>query len=81
MKGKEKYKAIGICGFDYKLFEEDEGGWLIEGLYGYIYLKHLIKLCPGDWVKHMEKMNEMVGMNNHLLISGGNKWLDRTFTV
>ena len=26
---KEKYEAIGICGFDYKLFEEDEGGGTI----------------------------------------------------
>ena len=23
---KEYYKAIGLCGFDYKLFEEEEGG-------------------------------------------------------
>ena len=23
---KEQYQAIGLCGFDYKLFEEEEGG-------------------------------------------------------
>ena len=23
---KEGYKDIGLCGFDYKLFEEEEGG-------------------------------------------------------
>ena len=23
---KEKYEDIGICGFDHKLFEEEEGG-------------------------------------------------------
>ena len=41
---KEKYKAIGICCFDYKLFEEGEGGGNREGLDGYPYLMHLIKL-------------------------------------
>ena len=26
IKDNEDYKAIGICAFDYKLFEEEEGG-------------------------------------------------------
>ena len=29
---KEKYKEIGLRGFDYKSFEEKEGGGNIEGL-------------------------------------------------
>ena len=41
---KEDYEAIGLRGFDYKLFEEKEGGGIIEGLYGYPYLMRLIKL-------------------------------------
>ena len=28
----EQYKAIGLRGFDYKLFEEEEGGVTREGL-------------------------------------------------
>ena len=36
------YKDIGLRGFDYKLFEEEEGGGTIDRLYGYNYLKHLI---------------------------------------
>ena len=40
----EDYKEIGLCGFDYSLFEEKEGGGKREGLDGYRYLKHLIKL-------------------------------------
>ena len=36
----------------------------IEGLYGYPCLKHIIQLCPGDWVKRIAKMNEAVGINN-----------------
>ena len=32
IKEEDKYKAIGISGFDYKLFEEEEGGGVREGL-------------------------------------------------
>ena len=52
---KEDYKSIGIRGFEYKLFEEEEGGGTIEVLDGYHYLKNLIKLWLGDWVKQMKK--------------------------
>ena len=52
---KEKYKNIGLRGFDYKLFEEEEGGGTREGLYGYHYLKHRIQLWLGDWAKQMKK--------------------------
>ena len=52
---KEDYKEIGLRGFDYSLFEEKEGGGKREGLDGSPYLKHLIKLWPGDWEKQMEK--------------------------
>ena len=41
---KEDYKEIELRGFDYSLFEENEGGGKLEGLDGYPYLKHLIKL-------------------------------------
>ena len=52
---KEDYKEIGLRGFDYSLFEEEKGGGKQEVLYGSPYLKHLIKLWPGDWEKQMEK--------------------------
>ena len=48
---KEDYKDIGLRGFDYKLFEEEEGGGTREGLYGYPYFKHIIPLRTGDWVR------------------------------
>ena len=55
---KEDYKEIGLSGFDYSLFEEKEGGVKREELDGSPYLKHLIKLWPGDWEKHMEKLTK-----------------------
>ena len=54
---KEDYKYIGLRGFDYKLFEEEEGGGTREVLYGYPYLNHLIHFWPGDWLKQMAKTN------------------------
>ena len=47
---------------------------------GYTYLKHRIKLWPGDWVKQVANMNEAVGENNCLDESGEKKWLVRPFT-
>ena len=64
---------IGLCGFDYSLFEDKGGGGKQEGLDGYPYLKHLIKLWPGNWEKQMEKMNEAVCMNNRVTLNGGGK--------
>ena len=54
-EGKKDCEDIGPRGFDYKLFEKEEGGGFSEGLEGYPYLKHLILLRPGDWAKQMEK--------------------------
>ena len=76
---REDYNDIGLHGFDYKLFEEDEGGGNREGLDGYPYLKHLIKLWRVDWVKQMEKMNEAVGMKNRFTMNGGRKRLISPF--
>ena len=61
--------------FDYKLFEEEDGGGMKEVLDGYTYLRHLIQLWPCDWVKQMEKMNIAVGEKNRLDISGGKERL------
>ena len=47
----EYYKDIGLRGFDYKLFEEEEVRGARNGLEGYPYLKHLIQVCPGDWLR------------------------------
>ena len=41
IKEKEYYKAIEICGFDYKSFEEEEGVEVRKVLDGYPCLNHL----------------------------------------
>ena len=41
---KEQYEDIGLRGFYYKLFEEEEGGGTKHRLDGYPYLRHLIHL-------------------------------------
>ena len=72
---KDQYESIGLRGFDYKLFEEEEGRGTREGLNGYPCLKHLIQLWPGYWVKKMAKINEAVGIKNHVTMDGGGKRL------
>ena len=79
-EAKEEYKAIGLCGFGCKLFEEEEGEGVQEGLDGYPYFTHLIQLCPGDWVEQVRKMNEAVGEKNSFDNSGGKKLLVHHFT-
>ena len=76
---KEGYKANGLRGFDYKLFWEEEGGGTIDGLYGYPYLNNIIQLWPGDWMKQMANINEVVDMNNRFTMDGGGKRLVRPF--
>ena len=72
---KEDYKDIGLRGFDYKLFEEEEVGGTREVLDGYPYFNHLVQLWPGDWVIQMAKMNEAVCMKNRFTSNGGGKRL------
>ena len=79
IKENKQYKDIGLREFDYKLFEEEEGGGVREGLDGYPYFKDLIQFWPGDLVNQMGKSSEVVGMKNHLDMSGGKKRLVRPF--
>ena len=81
IKEKDKYKAIGLRGFYYNLFEEEEGVGTINGLDGYPYLKHIIDFWPGYWFNQMEKVDVAVGMNNCLMISGVKKRLVCPFII
>ena len=63
---KEKYDANVLRGFDYKLFEEEQGRGIRELLYGYLYLKHIIQLWLGYWFNQMAKMNLQVAKENRL---------------
>ena len=76
---KEDYKDIGLRWFDYKSFEEEEGGGTREGLDGYPYLKNLIQLWLGDWLRQIAKTNEAVCMKNRFTSNGGGKLLVRPF--
>ena len=72
---KEGYKDIGLRGFDYTLFEENEGEGTRDGVDGYPYFKNLIQLCPGDWVKQVSKINEAVDVKNRFKMDGEGKRL------
>ena len=57
---REDYKYIGLCGFDYKLFEEEGGEGDRKGLDGYPHLKHIIQLWPVYWDNKMYKLTELL---------------------
>ena len=73
------YKEIGLNGFDYKLFEEEEGWKKQVGLDRYPYLKHLIQLWIGYCLRQMGKTNEAVCMKNSFTLNVGGKWPVKPF--
>ena len=72
-------KLLGYVGLIINYLMKRRVGFTREGLDEYHYLKHKIQLWPGDWVKQMEKINEAVGMNNRVTVSGGGKRIVRNF--
>ena len=50
-----------------------------ELLEGYPYLNHHIQLCPDDWEKNMETINEAIGTKNRVTVGGGGKLIVRPF--
>ena len=45
---REEFKGIIPHEFHYKIFKEDEGRFLKEGMHVHPYLNNLIELWPGD---------------------------------
>ena len=50
------HKDIGLRGFDFNIFNENEEGVVREGC-SEPYLKMLIKLWHGDWISQLERTN------------------------
>ena len=50
------HEDIGLRGFDFNIFDEDEEGVVREECSG-PYLKMLIKLWPGDRIDQLKRIN------------------------
>ena len=50
------HEDIGLRGFDFNIFDEDEEGVVREGC-SEPYLLMLINLRPGDWISQLKRMN------------------------
>ena len=61
-------------------FKKRKLGGIIQVLYGYPYLKHLIKSCPRDLSKHISKINETFDKSNHFDKLGGKRRLFWNFS-
>ena len=57
------HKDIGLRGFDFNIFDEDEEGVVREGC-SELYLLMLIKLWPGYWISQLKRMNRKVDGEN-----------------
>ena len=57
------HEDIGLRGFDFNIFDEDEEG-VVREEYNGPYLKILIKLWPGDWIDQLKRMNKKVDEAN-----------------
>ena len=45
-------------------------------------MKHIIELCPGDWVDHLSKKNEEVGeINRHQKATGKRRLVQKVHTI
>ena len=65
------HEDIGLRGFDFNIFDEDEEGVVREEICG-PYLKMLIKLWPGDWIDQLKSMNQKVDEDNGMQRVKGN---------
>jgi len=59
------HEEIGLRGFDFKIFDQDEEVSVREEICG-PYLKMLIKLWPGDWVDQLKRINKKVDEDNEM---------------
>ena len=65
------HEDIGLRGFDFNIFDEDEEGVVREGC-SELYLLMLIKLWPGDWISHLNRTNQKVNEENWKALNKGN---------
>ena len=59
-KEKKEQKSIGTHGFDYNFFEYEEIGCVIQVIYVYPYLKHIVEFWTGYCKEHLGKKYEWV---------------------
>ena len=66
------HEEIGLRGFDFNVFDEDEEGVVRKGYSDFPYIPMLIKLFPGDWIIQLKTMNPKVGEDNGKASNKGN---------
>ena len=65
------HKDIGLRGFDFNIFDEDEEGVVREGS-SETYLLILIKLWPGYYISQLKRMNRKVDEEKGKTLNKGN---------
>ena len=71
--GKE-HDEIGLRGFNFNFFHEDDEGVVGEGFIEYPYLLMLMKIWPGHWKNQLERMHIKVDEENGKSMAMANGW-------
>ena len=68
------HEEIGLRGFDFNFFDEDEEGVVREGSIDFPYLIMLSKLWPGNCKTQLKRVNQKVDEDNGKALVKGNGW-------
>ena len=68
------HEDIGLRGFDFNVFDQDEEGVVREGSSKFPYLLMLINLWPGNWKTQLKRMNQKLDEDNGKELNKGNVW-------
>ena len=63
---------IGLRGFDFNIFNEDEEGVVREGSSEFPYLLILINIWPGDFISQLKRMNRKADEDDGKALNKGN---------
>ena len=66
------HEEIGLRGFDFTVFDEDEEGVVREGSSEFPYLLMLIKIWPDYWMNQLKRANWGVDEENVKALNKGN---------
>ena len=71
------HEEIGLQGFDFNVFGQDEEGVVREGSSEFPYLLMSIILWPGDCMTQLKRMNQKVDEDNGKALNKGNVWYQK----
>lgn len=73
-KGDDDYETIGVQGFDFNLFRNENVNLSDSSSESYSYVRLLMHLYPGDWKDDVDRLNEAARQTNVRLLTRSEFW-------